>query len=87
MKNKHRDLILAGDEPKLELSDMIVDSAKNSFLPPLDYAWGNTHCLQAADRRFFLLTLAAAASIFILGLWKWSADKQDYKTAMFARRI
>jgi hypothetical protein len=88
MKSKHRDLpILAAGDRELQLADVFFDSATNSFLPLLDYAPSNRHFLQAMDRRFFLLTLAVSASIFSLCLWKCSADKSDYKPAMFARRI
>ncbi len=87
MKSKHRDLILAVGDRERQLADVFFDSATNSFRPLLDYAPSSTHFLQAMDRRFFLLTLAVSASIFSLGLWKCSADKCDYKPAMFARRI
>ncbi len=86
MKSKHSEILAAG-ERELHLTDVFFDSATNSFLPLLDHSRSNTHLLQASGRRFFLLTLAASASIFILGLWKCSADKCDYKPAMFARRI
>jgi hypothetical protein len=88
MKSKHRDLpILAVGDKERQLADIFFDSATNSFLPLLDYAPSNAFFLHAMDRRFFLLTLAISASIFSLGLWRCSADKSDYKPAMFARRI
>jgi len=86
MKSKRYDLpILAADDRELK-SDIIFDSARNSFSPLLEFR-GNTRFLGQTDRRFFLFTLVASASMLILSLWKSSAEKSHYKAAMFARRI